>query len=82
MIYGANLWTGFYMITASVLKELNGQNFTYCIAVTNLSCSNYFLQYTINNALNLLHIVYVFIVTLKFFECLKNMKAKQKTKGA
>ena len=70
------------MITASILKELNGENFTYCIAVTNLNCSNYFLQYTINNALNLLHIVYVFIVTLKFFKCLKNMKAKQKTKGA
>ena len=34
---------------------------------------------TTYNIANLLRIAYAFIATLTFFECLKNVKAKQKT---
>ena len=37
---------------------------------------------TTNSVVNLLDILCAFIVTLKLFECQKNLKAKQKTKTA
>lgn len=45
------------------------------------SRSSYFLEYTTNNTVNLLCIVYDFIVKLKFFKCLKSVNAKWKTKS-
>ena len=47
-----------------------------------INCSYYYFQYKENNVVNLLPIVYPFVVTLRLFECLKNIKVEQKTKSA
>ena len=55
---------------------------TCCIAVANFSCSNYFLQYIINNAINLSCIVCGFIVILTFFKYMKNVRDRENEESA